>query len=97
MTGKIRNKLDHYGKCPVCNYDWDGGNILDTFLEQKKNGHWVNQTPEDIERIMRSCYSAPYKWSNLIGIEKEGNDYISAYMCPECECEFPIFIENEKE
>lgn len=97
MTGKTRSKLDHYGKCPVCNSNWDGGSILDTFLEQKKKGHWANQTPEDIERIMRSCYKAPYKWSNLIGIEKEGNDYISAYMCPDCECEFPIFIENEKE
>jgi hypothetical protein len=94
MTGKTRSKLDHYGKCPVCNCNWDGGSILDTFLEQKKKGHWTKETEDDIKRYVHSSYAAPYRWSNLIAIEKQGDDYISSHMCPECECEFPLFTEE---
>lgn len=94
---KELNKLDLYGKCPVCKTDWDGGDILETFLEQKRKGHWPNESEDDLKRNVRTWYGPPYRWSNVIALEKEGDDYVYAYMCPDCECEFPIFIENEKE
>lgn len=91
------NKLDLYGKCPVCKTDWDGGSIEETFLEQKEKGHWNNNTEEEIKEYVKEFYSPPYRWSNIIAIERQGDDRVSGYMCPECECEFPRFIKNEKE
>lgn len=82
--------LNRYGKCPVCKTDWDGGSIEETFLEQKEKGHWNNYTEEEIKQQVKECYSPPYRWSNLIAIEHQGDDFVSSYMCPECECEFII-------
>lgn len=84
--------LDLYGKCPVCKTDWDGGSILETFLEQKARGHWGNLTNDQIEANMKEFYSPPYRWSKVIGIEKD-KDIVEYWMCPECECEFPRFDE----
>ena len=85
MKGK---NIDHYGKCPVCKTSWDDGPILDVFLEQKKKGHWKKETEEDIKKYIEECYSPPYRFSKLIGIEDLVQDKIVKYMCPECECEF---------
>lgn len=81
--------IDHFGKCPVCKTDWDDGDIVDVFLEQKKKGHWEKETEEDIRNYVKECYSPPYRFSKLIGIEDPIRDRIVKYMCPECECEFP--------
>ena len=84
----MKHKLDKYGKCPVCSADWDGGSILETFLEQKKKGHWANYTEEQIAEYVNDSYSEPRKWSELIYIHKQGEP--DAWMCPGCECEFTI-------
>lgn len=82
-------KISAYGKCPVCSTDWDGGSILETFLEQKKKGHWANYTEEEIANYVKESHSEPYKWSDLIYINKIDQKE-DAWMCPNCECEFPI-------
>jgi len=90
------NPIDEYGNCPVCKTSWDGGSILDTFIEQKKKGHWPKYTEADLEEMVKSSYSFPYRWSNLIGMENDSYDGVSHWMCPECECQFPRFL-DEKE
>ena len=67
----IKSKeLDHYGDCPSCKKNWDGGDI-----------------PEDI----RQYYSAPFKWSKLIGLETPGFDGISIWVCPFCKTKWDRF------
>jgi hypothetical protein len=84
----IDTKISLYGNCPVCAENWDGGSIVDTFLEQKKNGHWSNYTEDQIKNYVKEFYSEPYRWSQLIYINKlDGED---VHMCPSCECEFPL-------
>lgn len=84
----MKHKIDKYGKCPVCSIDWDGGSILDTFLEQKRNGHWPNYTEDEIVKHVETSYSEPRKWTELVYINKiDGED---TWMCPNCECEFTL-------
>lgn len=82
-------KISAYGNCPVCFTDWDGGSILETFLEQKKKGHWVKYTEEEIANYVKEFYSEPYRWSDLIYLNKLDQKE-DTWMCPNCECEFPI-------
>lgn len=83
-------KISMIGHCPVCNTNWDGGSIVETFLEQKKKGHWSNYTEEQIVEYVQESYgNPPYRWSELIYLNKQDGE-MDTYMCPDCECEFPI-------
>lgn len=75
--------------CPSCNANWDGGSILDTFIQQREEGVkcWQGKSNEQIEKEMKENYSPPYRWSNVIGIE-EDEDRISKWQCPECKTEW---------
>lgn len=89
MTSTIdMNKIDKYGNCPVCSVSWDGGPIVDTFLDQKKKGHWANYTEEQIIQYVKESYSDPHRWTELIYINKQGEE--DTWMCPNCECEFTL-------
>ena len=78
-----------YGKCPVCKTDWDDGDILQVFLDQKEKGHWNNLTEEQIEEYVILHYNPPRRFSKLINISEDDSKE-SKYMCPDCECEFDI-------
>lgn len=90
------NPLDRYGLCPVCKANWDGGPIIDTFLEEKRKGHWPNHTEEELRKMVNENYGEPRRWSDLIGIETDDYDGVSFWLCPDCDTEFPRFLEDEK-
>lgn len=91
--------IDHYGKCPVCEFDFDGGDIVETFkkMRDQGNSYWKDKTDQDIEievkgrgkegdkDFVRGSYGPPYHWSNIMGIEIQGQyDGVSYYMCVKC-------------
>jgi len=85
-----------FGICPVCGSSFDGGLILDKYkeireklrgiglLESGKN-KFFNQTDEEFSKEIEKCYSLPYKFSEIVGIEIPGiYDEISAWTCTKC-------------
>lgn len=44
----------HQANCPVCNVSWDGGSIVDTFIQQRNEGdsRWEGKTDEDIRKYV---------------------------------------------
>lgn len=82
-------KISAYGNCPVCSTEWDGGSMIETFLEQKKNGHWPDMSEQDIVNMVHTTHSEPYRWTELIYINRTRLEE-DTYMCPNCECEFPL-------
>jgi len=75
-------------KCPFCKADFDGGSILETFIKQREEGveSWKGMTNTQIEEKMKECYTSPYRWSRVIGIEDPSiYDGISYYRCPDCD------------
>lgn len=80
-------KINEYGICPVCKLNWDDGDILDFYLDQKKKGHWHHYTESQIEMYVNAMFAPPRKFSKLIPLENSSG-FITKLMCPECECEF---------
>ena len=80
-------KIDEYGKCPECNFDFKGEKIFDSFKRQQKEGSEFlkNKTDKEIKQYIEEYYNEPYCWSRLIGIEdSEKYDGVSYWMCPGC-------------
>lgn len=73
-------------KCPKCGSDWDGGDIIENFKNQrsKKVEYWKDKTDKEIEKQVKECYSPPYRFSHLITITKIGEDHFTEFMCPDC-------------
>ena len=100
----MENKLNEYTKtCPACNADWDGGSILETFIQQRKDGvkYWQGKTDAEIEQQVKDSYSPPYRWGRQIGIElnyQDPNHYdgISYIQCPDCKATFNRFTGEQE-
>jgi len=93
-------ELDHYGTCPECGSNWDGGSILDTFIKQREEGskHWQGKSDEDIKESILNSYSEPHRWSRLIGVEVRGRyDGISYWECPDCKTMWDRFTGKKVE
>ena len=89
-TADAMKKIDVYGTCPVCKLNWDDGKMVDTFLEQKERGHWKRYTKEQIissVNFYHNFNNEPTQWTKVI----LGKD---CAICPECECEFPLYEEK---
>lgn len=86
-------KLDHHGHCPECNADWSAGDIFDVLRPQD----WCKDKSDDELRAhIQECYSPPYKFSRIIGIELPYDhpghyDGVSYWQCPDCKHNFPRF------
>lgn len=79
--------------CPKCGESWDGGSIFDSLRIQD----WTKDiTDEQLQKNIESCYSPPYRWSRLIGIEILGvYDGVSQWMCPFCETKWDRWTGEE--
>jgi hypothetical protein len=85
-----------YGNCPCCNASFDGGLILDKFIEAReklreqgvldtKEYEWYQKTDEEFQATMVECYSEPYRFSEIMGLEiPEIYDGTIAYRCENC-------------
>lgn len=89
--------------CPKCNSNWDGGSIVDAFIEQRDSGseYWKGKSNEDIEECVKSSYGPPYRWSRVIGIElaydhPQHYDGISYWQCPDCSTTWNRFTKEEE-
>lgn len=89
--------------CPKCNSSWDGGSILESFIQQRQNGaeFWKDKSDAQIEKEMKSSYSPPYRWRREIGVElPHGHpnhyDGISYWECPDCHTTFNRFTLKEE-
>jgi hypothetical protein len=86
-------KLDHFGKCPKCNADWSAGDIFTILRAQE----WCQDTSDEaLRKSIEECYSPPYKFSRLVGVElphthPEHYDGVSLWQCPDCKQEWPRF------
>lgn len=71
------------GFCPHCKADLDGGDVLETFIQQGK-------TPEEAARIASNYGYKPghTQWGRQIGIEYD-NDCIEEWQCPDCKGKWP--------
>lgn len=84
--------LDHLGHCPKCNADWCAGDIFDAL----RQAGYTDKSDEQLREFVKQCYSPPYKFSRLIGVELPYNhpehyDGVSYWMCPDCKHQFPRF------
>jgi hypothetical protein len=83
--------MDHHGKCPKCNADWDAGSIFDTLRPQE----WcANKTDDELREYVEKHYAPPYRFSRIIGVEfPDKYDGVWEYACPDCNARFPRFGE----
>ena len=89
--------------CPKCGSNWDGGSILETFIEQRNSGVkvWQGMSDEQIEAHIKEYYSPPYRWGREIGIElawdhPQHYDGVSFWQCPDRQTTFNRFKGNEE-
>lgn len=89
--------MDHHGRCPECNADWDAGDI---FTILRKQDWCKNKSDEELQTAIKQLYSPPYKFSRLVGIELDYShpdhyDGVSYWMCPDCKHTWPRFVSTE--
>lgn len=88
--------------CPNCGVSWDGGSILESWKQMREEGRfYINKSDEELEKDMKECYSPPYRWGRLIGIELPYNhpkhyDGISFWQCPDCKTTWDRFTGKEE-
>lgn len=72
------NPPNEHGYCPKCNANFDGGDIVETFIAQGK-------TPEAARKSADAYgYSkGRTQWGRQIGIEGD-HDRIEWWKCPDC-------------
>lgn len=72
-----------HGYCPHCGANLDGGDIVETFIQQ-------NKTPEEAMAIAQNYGYKPghTQWGRLIGIEFD-NDRVEYWQCPDCNGKWP--------
>jgi len=77
------NPPNEHGYCPNCNANFDGGDIVETFIAK---GH----TPEEARKIADNYgYSkGRTQWGRQIGISCMSRDRIVAWKCPDCNHEW---------
>lgn len=86
-------KLDHHGRCPECGANWCSEDIFDVLRPQD----WCkDKSDAELRAYIAQCYSPPYKFSRLIGVElpydhPDHYDGVSFWMCPDCKHSFPRF------
>jgi len=91
--------LDNATHCPACNANWDGGSILESFIQLRNGGNplYANMSDEQLKERVQELYSPPYRWSRCIGIEIRGEyDGLSYYKCPDCNVTFNRFTGKEE-
>jgi hypothetical protein len=76
--------------CPKCKSSWDGGSILETFIQQRNNGHavWKDLTDQQIEEKMKETYNEPYRWGRQISVYSRELDKTVYWKCPDCNTYF---------
>lgn len=85
--------LDHHGRCPECGANWCSEGIFDVLRPQD----WCKDKSDDeLRAYIEQCYSPPYKFSRLIGVElpydhPDHYDGVSFWRCPDCKHLFPRF------
>jgi Zn-finger nucleic acid-binding protein len=99
LTKEIVNSDEfQYGKCPECGHDWDGGDILEHFMDAKNNpehkqhDYYKDKTDAEIKDISSNygyTSETPRRFSHIIGVELSYDDPrhydgISIWMCPNC-------------
>lgn len=90
--------------CKKCEKSLTGESILDTFIKQREEGVrcWEGMSDLQIEEKMKECYSEPYYFSNVIGIEDrhgqfgEVYDGISWWRCIGCGYTWSRFDETKE-
>jgi hypothetical protein len=91
--------LNHHGNCPECGVSWDAGNIFDVLRPQD----WCKDMSDDeLRAYVHQCYSPPYKFSRIVGIEyaydhPQHYDGVSEWMCPDCKHRWPRFLYPSRE
>lgn len=97
-------ELKNMGSCPKCGVSWDGGSIVETFIQQREEGarNWQGMSDDDIQAYVDESYSPPHRWGRQIGIElayDHPNHYdgISYWKCPDCETTWNRFTKQEEE
>lgn len=73
--------------CPSCGSDWDGGSILESFIQRREEGdaYWQQKSDEQIKEEVRLYYPPPYRWQRKIGVAIQGGyDGVSYWQCPDC-------------
>jgi hypothetical protein len=87
--------------CPKCGVSWDGGSILESWKKLRKDGvAYLDKSDEELETNMKKCYSPPYRWNRLMGIELPYDhpkyyDGISYWKCPDCKTTWDRFTSEE--
>lgn len=82
-----RELLNRYGQCPVCEFGWDAGDILEVISQLDV---FRNKSRTEILRIAKENYgyseANPTRFTALNNIELTGPDYIgrSFWQCPKC-------------
>jgi hypothetical protein len=87
--------------CPKCGVSWDGGSILESWKKLREDGvAYIDKSDEELETSMKKCYSPPYRWGRIIGVELPYNhpkhyDGISYWQCPDCKTMWDRFTSEE--
>lgn len=71
--------------CVSCGMSFDGGSILENFIQQGKDGvEYYQRHPQDIlVDSVESCYGEPYRFGKIIHVKVQGTQS-SWYECPKC-------------
>ena len=81
---------ENFLQCPVCNGDWDGGDIVEELFKQD-----YYKTLDDAKEAAKSygwSESNPTRFKKYLSIEIQGEyDGISQYQCPHCDSNWSSF------
>lgn len=92
-TSPKDDPIRHLIQCPKCGAGWDAGDIFETL---RKQDWWQNtMSEEQLKQYVKNCYSPPYRFSRLIGIEDPTiYDGVSWWMCPDCKVTWKRFTDQ---
>jgi len=91
-------ELNHFGCCPECGANWDGGGIFDVLRTQD----WCrDKTDDELRALVEESYSPPYRFSRIIGVElpydhPQHYDGVSFWRCPDCNTMWNRFDETHR-
>lgn len=87
---KVVTDIDAHGNCPACGANWCDQDIFTVLRGQD----WCkDKTDEELRAYIEQCYSPPYAFSRLIGVElpydhPQHYDGVSYWQCPDCSEKF---------
>jgi rubredoxin len=72
--------------CPECGALWDQGDILEYWKGMRERGEgYLGMSDDKLRAMYLNDYSAPRRFSRLMGIEIQGTyDGVLYWMCPDC-------------